>query len=480
MHTDKILRFAFAQGSGKTIVTNPIVPERGAKTTAEQQPPGLMSESTRPLPYGVTDLLSEAGFPNGRPSVSADNAARFGQMLVAGFGLQRREPSHVFNDHRGYPSVRSKFPIHIYAEHVGKSWWLDPYRHALVQVGEGTASRIVLAGRYTHLPYFYERLRGPLVDLELGVNLRALYVALELFGYEAALRLPDADSVRTMDRLALRPYGEWALPLIVELDAPAPSPPALSTKIELPELDPHGAAILNLVVGANRAVLGARPVPELVAPQGIARAVVNSGRSWAEVFFDRSSGRVPPHMAGMIARRRRMPKTVVAELAAWLSVPPPHPVMREVATEITTTVTLQDVDGFDTGVYRFRNGHLEHVVADPTILQQLQTCYGVQVATDFDNAIRNLSSVCTFSVNVPRLVDRFGPGGWTLAQYCTGWLAQGVCLSGAAHGLFARPTRAFEDLDTQSVLRLPPGELTLLSVLSGTCRFTEPMLDLRV
>jgi hypothetical protein len=58
-------------------------------------------------------------------------------------------------------------------------------------------------------------------------------------------------------------------------------------------------------------------------------------------------------------------------------------------------------------------------------------------------------------------------------------MAHGLCLAAAAHGLYARPNRAFDDIALQPVVGMRPGEMVLLSVVSGSSRFREPMLDLR-
>ncbi|RSS34979.1 hypothetical protein EF912_36500, partial [Streptomyces sp. WAC07061] len=139
---------------------------------------------------------------------------------VAAFGIQRREPSNPYNDHRGYASVRSKFPVHAFVTGGGRRRLVDPGRHALLDMAGGGAAgepaAVVLAGRFTHLPDYYRPLRGPLTELELGINLRALAVAMELFGVEGRLRLPGADDTGLPAGLGLAPAWQWTLPLVVE------------------------------------------------------------------------------------------------------------------------------------------------------------------------------------------------------------------------------------------------------------------------
>ena len=55
----------------------------------------------------------------------------------------------------------------------------------------------------------------------------------------------------------------------------------------------------------------------------------------------------------------------------------------------------------------------------------------------------------------------FGPGGWTLAQYVCGWMAHGLCLAAAAHGLYARPSRAFDEVLLHPVVGMASGEIVL-------------------
>jgi hypothetical protein len=58
-------------------------------------------------------------------------------------------------------------------------------------------------------------------------------------------------------------------------------------------------------------------------------------------------------------------------------------------------------------------------------------------------------------------------------------MAHGLCLAAAAHGLYARPSRAFDEFLLHPVVAMETAEMVLLSVVSGAGRFTEPMLDLR-
>lgn len=163
MRPDEVLRFAFSQGSGKSIVTEPISVQTAA-TTSGRLPAAARLTSTTALPFGTVDLLADTPYPRRAGFSGADRRVRLGHALVAAFGLQRREPSNPYNDHRGIPSVRSKFPVHAFLTDRWRSQVLDVYRHALIDLDTASTldapAAIALAGRYTHLPSFYQRLRG--------------------------------------------------------------------------------------------------------------------------------------------------------------------------------------------------------------------------------------------------------------------------------------------------------------------------------
>ncbi|MFB9593533.1 hypothetical protein [Streptomyces racemochromogenes] len=500
-----VLRFAFAQGAGNALVTAPIRVTENPVSTAGDLPPGTLPDRRTPLPTGTHEHLADLPYPRRRVTAQAldrPDAAqrRLGHALVAAFGIQRREPSNPYNDHRGYASVRSKFPVHAFVTGGGRRRLVDPGRHALLDMAGGGAAgepaAVVLAGRFTHLPDYYRPLRGPLTELELGINLRALAVAMELFGVAGRLRLPGADDAGLPAGLGLAPAWQWTLPLVVETPAtdPAPTPPTGPTPPTAPAVPApagsrapagnagEGAACpdpaLAEVVAVNRTQRGAGPAVPLAG--AIPELPGERGPSWAEVLFERTAGRMPRRLSGMNGRRRRVPSTALTDAAAWLSVPPPG-LLRAVADAIRVTAVVQDVDGFAAGRYEVRGSRVEARDTSGTGLHaRLEGAYGYPLTPGNGCDVRHATTLWFLTARPARLVEEFGPAGWTLAQYAAGWMTQGLSLSAAAHGLYARPARAFDEIPAQRLLGLEPDETVLLSVISGTGRFTEQVWDLRL
>ncbi|MET8626668.1 hypothetical protein ABZW30_23410 [Kitasatospora sp. NPDC004669] len=500
MDQTSVLRYAFTQGLGKTIVTAPITVRDVPPTTSGQLPPGFSPDRTSPLPIGTTDLLERIPFWHGRISdlAAPDPSEALGRALATAFGFQRREPWNEYADHRGYASVRSKYPVHAFALRSDEAWFVDAHGHQLVgqdNGGDPSAEQepftgVALTGRYTHLPYYYELLRGSLVDLEIGINLRSLCIALEVFGIPSRVRMPGADAGQQLVQWGLRPDGEWSLPVTVDLGeaGPATADPGPAVPPTVPEVtgglpDPW----LRELVEVNRELAtqpipgqGETPGPLLVQPAVPVGAPGGAGMpSWAEVLYRRSAGRMPRRLPGVTGRPRRLAADAFDDALAWYRVPPPTSELQSVYGKLNCTVAVQNVDGYATGLYRVNPESTELLVEDPDILRKLEECYGTPLAPGNGNAVRHASFVWFFSARLPELLDTFGTGAWTAAQYCAGWAAHGTSLAAAAHGLYARPARAFDDVLTQPVLGTQPGETTLLSVICGTERYLEPALDLR-
>jgi hypothetical protein len=520
---DDVLRYAFSQGPGRDFVSPVGPPARPVTTSFGALPDGIATDRTCPLVWGTVDLLDDTVYPQRCAADWLSTRDRLQHALVMAWGLQRREPSNLFNDHRSCASVRSRFPVHAFVYTDDGAWLLDPYRHGLLPVGQSSVEwpdderrHVALAGRYTHLPSPYGRLRGPLTELEMGIGLRALSVALEVFGLDAELCLPDMQAGRLMTRLGLEPAGDWTAPLTVAAAPPGQGPrpaPGVSTgpssEAEAAPSHTDGDPTLTEAVAVNRTSLDLAAHHPAEARRGKTEAIPSDvdGRrsSWSDVAWRRSAGRMPRHLAGFSGRRRALPAAAINDAVAWLSLPPPSPVLQEVAKHITVSVCLQDGDEMATGWYRVRGrpagaaaaggatrpgasrpgatvpaqAWLELLHPDPMLPTRLEGCYGHGLAADVGCAVRHAAMIWMLSCDVPSLLEATGPGGWTLAQFVTGWIAHGLCLAAAAHGLYARPNRAFDEILLQPVVGLAPGEMVLLSVVSGTGRFVEPNLDLR-
>ncbi len=499
---DDVLRYAFSQGPGRDFVAPLGPPERPLSSSFGMLPAGVATDRMCPLVWGTVDLFEDTIYPHPCSALWLSPEDRIQHALVMAFGLQRREPSNLFNDHRSCASVRSKFPVHAFVYAKERAWFLDVYRHGLLPVGDayprwpaGQPVHVALAGRYTHLPSLYGRLRGPLVELELGISLRSLWVALEVLGLSGELQLPGAAAARLMAQLSLEPPHEWSAPLSVAVSEGGPAP-------GLAPSQDHGASgrghdtddpTLDEVVAINRASLEVGTNRPPGSCRGGGRAIPDGlsarPRSWSEVLWHRNAGRMPRHMAGFSGRRRPVTEAAVSDAVAWLAVPPPTPLLQAAARHITVSVALQDATGWATGWYRLQrpekeddgdgSARLELLQADPTLPARLEECYGHGLNPNVGCEVRHANMVWLLSVDVGSLVEAVGPGGWTLAQYACGWMAHGLCLAAAAHGLYARPSRAFDEILLQPVVALPPREMVLLSVVCGAGRFIEPTLDLR-
>jgi hypothetical protein len=442
------------------------------------------------LPLGTVDLLARARYPDGRITDVPAEGDRLWYALIASFGVHRREPDNPFNDHRGYASPRCLFPVAVFAGDEGRWRMLDVERHSTVALAgarrpAGPPS-IVLVGRYTAIPRAYKWFRGSLVNLELGIALRALAVGLGLFGLPGWLRLPNGRSVDLVTELGLHPTGEWSLPLTVGIGDDRPGDRTDGAvvpgeRLTAADTAPPADASLADLVRVNRAqdfagsaVPLGRGVPErATVPPG--------GLSWAELLWRRNSGRMPRGLHGMAGRRRRVPADALIDALRWLAVPPPGDALGAALAAVTATVVVQDVDGHRDGVYRVQGADAVLVAEDSTAAARLEGVYGYPLTPGNGCAVRHASMIWMLSVRPRELSARFGDGGWTAAQYACGWATHGLCLAAASAGLFARPVRAFREIPTQRILGLEPDDMIVLAVVVGTPRPSGgTLLDLRL
>ncbi|MFY0509323.1 hypothetical protein ACOMD4_02830 [Streptomyces anulatus] len=467
--------FTYATGLGVQVGAESVPEPRPDTKVAPALPEAALGDRT-PLPRGTTELLERAPYPHGRAGAPRARADALGHALVAGFGLQRREPENPFNDHRPYPSVRAKFPVQVFVRDGRHRRVLDLYRHALTGVGrqDGAAGplEVALAGRYTRLPDSYRWFRSSLVGLELGVNLRQLCLGLELFGLPGRLRLPDRNAAGLLTDFGLTPEAEWSLPLTVALEDGGP--PLAAAPAER-AADP----VLDGILTVNRSQDFTGPSAPLgpSVPAGLPR---DGALSWAEVLWRRSAGRMPRGMYGMSGRRRPVPERTLRETVSWLSVPPPGPHLAAAWEELRLTAVFQGIEGHADGVWHLRDGRPTLHQARPGAAAELETHYGYPVTPYAGGDVRHASAVWFLSAHPRRLVERLGPGGFTAAQYAAGWAAQGISLAAAATGLYARPVRAFQEVMTRQILGLDPDEMIVCAAITGTPRFEGLLCDLRL
>lgn len=509
--TTDVRLFAYEQGPWRgRLDRNPRI-DHTMPTSATVPPAAARGADGRPLPYGTHQWLADAPYPQ-TPALPPEPVEdRLGRLLIAALGLQRREPSNLFNDHRSVASVRSKFPVHLFAlASDGTTAYLDLYRHALVDLpgrvaADGDLARllptpgditVLLAARYTDLPTGYGELRCTLGLLELGVNLRALHMAADLIGVRVRLRLDGTETSAAQRLVTGTGPGAWSPPLVLTLEGVGALPPSVplpgttesaSPQNEYQEDDDrliresaHASLLKAAEVTASLTELRCteaepvRGVPDL--PDLDSRTV---RPSWAETLWNRSAGRVPATVSGFSARPATLGMDCLGDMLAWSSHPAPGPLLAEIGNRVSTTVALQRMGGLPTGRYRLLAGQLEPDLEDPELMQKLQDDFSYSLTPAVDCGLRHANAMWVFSADIDDILDEFGPAGWPLLQLWCGWAAHGVCTAAAAHGLFARPARSFDEFRMQYVMGLPREVLPVFSVTCGRSRFAEPMLDLR-
>lgn len=482
--TAQALRLAHRQSAGRN-EDGGIVPHEYRTAVAPLAPQLAIPARGVALPLGTRRLLGQTAWPDRRPKPPARDA--IAHLLLAAFGVLRREPSNAFNDHRPLASARSRFPVHAFVTAGSRSWWLDPVRMALVEMDVAPSPRpgvrILLAGRWTDLPDFYGRLRGGLCAVESGIALRSLAVACHAIGTSASAQLTGQGESSDADRLGLISGSGWSCPWVVDIDLPPP--PDLIEEI-VPAAgfaaQPTWDAALDDVRQADAALrAGPRDAPGRLCGVPSRRTCPPNRINWADVLWARTAGRMPLALTGYAARRGPVPAGVLRDMCVWARTPPPDPLMRRAAEHCAITVVVQDVDGLPPGAYRVgTTGDLEPShTPRPDLLARAESCYGYPLAAANGCALRLASSLWLMYGSPAKVLGELGPAGWQAAQLWAGWVVHGLCLAAAAHTLFARPALSFDEVALEALLGLDVDATLLMSVTCGTGRFTEPMLDLR-
>ncbi|MFC4147639.1 hypothetical protein ACFO0M_15390 [Micromonospora mangrovi] len=493
------LRFALRQGPLRGILHDPIVIDESVPTTALIPPAAARGESGRPLPLGTTAALAATTYPAGRLPAGPACWQRLGAVLLAAFGLQRREPSNPANDHRVTASVRSKFPVHVFVvPPAGPAAYLDVYRHALVDVGgvpvppplrpDPGEVTVVLAARHTDLPAPYGALRCALTDLETGINLRSLLVAAELAGLGAVVASDGPTVTAAADLAAATGPGSWAAPVTVVLrgagalpepvDLPATTVPddrlpAASADRTLADLVPivrHRVARAAATGPAVSAGAGAPGIPDLPA---------GTGPSWEQVLWRRSAGRVRAPLTGFSARPARADRAFLDDLLGWAAVPAPTDRLRAVGERVGLGVVLHHVADLPTGWYTIDGTTARPGTLDDRLPARIEQSFGYPLSTANDCGVRHALAICVLTVDLRALVTDLGDDAWGLLQVWCGWVAHGFSMAAAAHGLFARPARSFDEHHLGALLDLPAGQAPVLMTVCGRSAYAEPLLDLR-
>ena len=496
-------RFAYQQGPGKRLLGEQNQVDDAAVTTAFLPPPRARGETGVPLPPGTHATLATIPFPETAPTSqigSEDNADRLGRILTAALGLQRREPDHQYADHRVVASGRAKYPVHAFVADRRSLRYLDVYRHALIDIEaaepaggrDNDAVRITLAARYSDLPAAYSRLRFAVCEAEIGIALRSLCVAADVFGARVEVEPVTGASSASRD-LSYAGPGAWSAPVTVRLPGLGPLPSSRTVGAFGPasEAQDHllESAALDESVVESAAVSAARRASQPansaaphapVAAHGMPARLPSTTLSWADVLWRRSAGRVAGRRYGFALRPATVDRAALDAMLAWAAAPPPDPAIAAVGQHVRTTLVLKAIDGLTDGVYRLDEaGQPALLRADPATLARLEPGFARPSSPTTDIGLRHASVFWAHSAETGRLLGELGPGGLALLNLWCGWTVHGLCLAAAAAGLIARPARSYDEHHLQPLLGLAGEEIPVFSTVCGTPRFTSPMLDLR-
>jgi hypothetical protein len=500
---DAARRFAYRQGPGKRLLHEQNQVDDAAPTTALLPPPHARGASGLPLPSGGHAALAAIPFPAAgpRPGACDDTVERLGRILLAAFGLQRREPDQLYADHRAVASGRAKYPVHVFVVDRETLRYLDVYRHALIDVphaprcADDDALHIVLAARYSDLPAAYGRLRFAVCEAELGIAMRSLSVAADVFGVR--LTVEPVSSACLADRapscagpgvwsasVTLRPHGLGPLPRSRTVPGAVGGPVGGGERDRLLESVMSDSSVAeSAAVSAARRTLPAGSVADTI---GQARGLPDRAPatptplSWSDVLWRRSSGRVSGGRYGFALRPAPVPRATLDSLLAWAAVPAADGAVAAVGRLVRTTLVLRAIEGLADGVYRLGDDGRPHLLrADARALARLEPGFARPSSPTTDIGLRHAAVFWVHSAATGRLLDEFGPGGLALLNLWCGWTIHGLCLAAAAAGLIARPARSYDEHHLQPLLVLEGEEFPVFTIVCGTPRFTSPMLDLR-
>jgi hypothetical protein len=159
--TNAALAAAYAHGPGKLIPGEPVRPADWANG---RRSPLRALAAQSPFAADLARLLADVVTP------------------------ARWEPWNLYNDHRGYPSPRSAFPVDVAIASADKEWPVDPVRRATIGPPvEGLRSpvRLALRRRPERLRAGYGEFADALVELETGHVIAALVARARELGLHA-------------------------------------------------------------------------------------------------------------------------------------------------------------------------------------------------------------------------------------------------------------------------------------------------------
>ncbi|MGL5866320.1 MAG: hypothetical protein ACRCYX_10705 [Dermatophilaceae bacterium] len=420
------------------------------------------------LPRHLYRTVADVAFGD-RVETSPEPGTDVLTVLALAAGITRYEPRNSYNCHRATPSARSCMAAEVLLRTDAGCWRFDPARHALVSTGDPNIEPdlragvdIVVVANTAALPPWYEDLRWSLALLESGHLLATLssVCAVLRLDHRVALRFPDAATLATVGLAG----DDAALPaalLTIRGGAARPFDPA-----GLPVGSDDPVVRFDRSGWVEDELLGA----DIPIPSGRQLA----SRSWEQVLFERSAGRVNK---GFSCSTRPLPAGVVGAVASsvsgmWL----PGVTGATVDPSLRVHLVVERVDQLATGVYLVRpDGQLEWRFASAG-MADVASCF------PYNPSLTDLSSASIAVVVSSPVAEGFARGGARAARYsqiAAGAHLQRMSLAAADAEVFLRPLRSFDPDALGSVVRADDGSLPVYAGVAGRTRFVDLLLDVR-
>lgn len=473
--SDRIADFTHLQARPNLIFARPGPRPGTGRTIGEVAPLRLADLPGTPLCIDRHQALARLPYPDRSP-LGPDALA----ALMAAAGFQRYEPSNNYNAHRGYPSAQCLFPVEVFLCSDQGSWLLDASRHELrpTMGTAGTAdpsvaTTLAVLGRPGKLPTYYRELQWALTLCEAGHLTELLLSVAAALGFAPRLRL-DFDDAALLQRIGAEPDDPWLPAALVELG----SADLTLTGTERARVEPADPVLAIDQLGWGHP-LGTAEIRSEVGPGieiSLAEPSRSSSTSWADVLFERSSGR---GTGGFAAAPDRLPGSTLANAMQQLRTAARQRWYQPSGSRAGQRVlaVVERVDGLADGLYEWP------LLEGPGRLRRAgRFLTGVQQAFFYPETVTRVDTcniVLLQVLDYAAIAAARGVRGLRASQLELGALAQAAGLSMAADGAFLRPCRSF-DADRLAVLaELSETETVSYLCLGGTSRFTDLLLDLR-
>ncbi|QWL30898.1 hypothetical protein [Rathayibacter toxicus] len=475
-------RHIFEQGAGKILVVEPITVVPEARDTSGTLP-GVVRGKIWRIDKTPFTLRSRFG------SRLSDAAPIF-PLLQEWFAAYRHEPASTYNQHRLYASVRSKYPVNIFVETTSQTWHIDSNERIATVVAkrvvadpEDTCLRIHLAGCWTHLPDYYRLLRGALVDVELGINLRHLLTALAVGGYREVSVLSDPSKDEALlHRIGVRQASQWARPLTVVVQhGPLGLLPTdrMARQTVSPTWDSNDQTLDTIRILDRDRTGDLSTIGVWSTSLALIGENLLGQSTWLDVLMARTSGRMPLGLTGIKGRRRVIGAEALKAIFEWTLTESPQLLERH-RGRLRITAALRGVEGHADGIYSVDRSAPRLIREDIKVMDKLESIYGYPTAPNNGCAVGKANLVLFFSTDVVAAAEQIGSEGWGSLQILSGWMTHGACIGAAQHRLYARPVRAFDETAAKEILELPDKEVPILGVIIGAEGYRGLLMDVTV